>query len=336
MTKLVTKLATALATQRTCAQMLATAFDFARPLLFALPPETAHELTLKSLEAGIYPRPTAPDDTRLAVSLWGLAFPNPLGIAAGFDKDARVADAVLGMGFGFAEVGSVTPLPQAGNPHPRVFRLIEDGALINRLGFNNGGHAAALARLQARPAVGIVGVNVGANKDSANRIDDYVRQIDMFAPVASYFTCNISSPNTPGLRDLQQGSVFDELTARVVEARERVLLGDVADIAHHVDTSDLSPNALRAWVKDFIGMAPSGLTLLLQSFGFKHGIPLDADLVFDVRCLPNPHYDPALRALTGRDRPVIEFMRNPHRARMGSPRASEPHQSDRNLPPQRA
>ena len=153
--------------------MLAAAFDLARPLLFALEPEMAHELTLKSLEAGIYPRPSVPDDPRLALSVWGMEFPNPLGIAAGFDKDARVPDAVLGMGFGFAEIGSVTPLPQAGNPRPRVFRLIEDGALINRLGFNNGGHAQALARLQARRAAGVVGVNVGANKDATDRAADY-------------------------------------------------------------------------------------------------------------------------------------------------------------------
>src|SRR5262245_48256003 len=124
--------------------MLAAAFDVVRPLLFALPPELAHEVTLKSLEAGLYPRPTLADDPRLAVRVWGLEFPNPLGLAAGFDKDARVPDAVLGMGFGFAEVGSITPLAQEGNPRPRVFRLIEDAALINRLGFNNGGHGAAL------------------------------------------------------------------------------------------------------------------------------------------------------------------------------------------------
>ena len=135
-------------------------------------------------------------------------------------------DALLRLGFGFVEVGTVTPLPQSGNPRPRLFRLEPDEGVINRLGFNSEGADAVLRRLAARAGRGghggIVGVNVGANKDSADRIDDYVRQIEMFAPVASYFTCNISSPNTPGLRDLQQGSVFDELTARVVEARERV------------------------------------------------------------------------------------------------------------------
>jgi dihydroorotate dehydrogenase len=144
-------------------------------------------------------------------------------MAAGFDKHGEVPDALLRLGFGFVEVGTVTPLPQPGNPRPRLFRLPADEGVINRLGFNSEGAEAVLRRLAARAARGgIVGVNVGANKDSTDRIDDYVRQIEMFAPVASYFTCNISSPNTPGLRDLQQGSVFDELTARVVEARERI------------------------------------------------------------------------------------------------------------------
>ncbi|MET0192901.1 MAG: quinone-dependent dihydroorotate dehydrogenase [Hyphomicrobiaceae bacterium] len=203
--------------------MLAAAFDFARPLLFALEPEMAHELTLKSLEAGIYPRPSVPDDARLALSVWGIKFPNPLGIAAGFDKDARVPDAVLGMGFGFAEIGSVTPLPQAGNPRPRVFRLIEDGALINRLGFNNGGHAKALVRMHGRRAVGVVGVNVGANKDATDRAADYAAGVRLFTDVASYFTINVSSPNTPGLRDLQAPAALDDLLARVLAARAEVV-----------------------------------------------------------------------------------------------------------------
>lgn len=201
--------------------MLSALFDVARPLLFVLEPEHAHELTLKSLEAGVYPRPSAPDDARLATRLWGLECPNPFGIAAGFDKDARVPDAVLGMGFGHAEVGSITPLPQAGNPPPRVFRLVEDRAMINRLGFNNGGHAAALERLRRRPRRGIVGVNVGANKDTADRVGDYVAGIAAFAEVASYFTVNVSSPNTPGLRDLQAPAALDDLVARVLAERDR-------------------------------------------------------------------------------------------------------------------
>src|SRR5688572_5470132 len=197
-------------------------FDrIARPLLRALDPEDAHALAVKALKFAPLSRKT--DDARLAVRAFGLNFPNPVGMAAGFDKHAEVPDALLRVGFGFVEVGTVTPLPQSGNPRPRLFRLEPDEGVINRLGFNSEGADAVLRRLAARAGEGgIVGVNVGANKDSADRIADYVRQIEMFAPVASYFTCNISSPNTPGLRDLQQGSVFDELTARVVDARERV------------------------------------------------------------------------------------------------------------------
>lgn len=193
-----------------------------RPLLRQLEAEDAHSLAILGLRfAPIFPR--ARDDASLAVRAFGLNFPNPVGMAAGFDKHGEVPDALLRLGFGFVEIGTVTPLPQGGNPRPRLFRLPADEGVINRLGFNSEGAEAVLRRLAARAdRGGIVGVNVGANKDSADRIDDYVRQIDMFAPVASYFTCNISSPNTPGLRDLQQGSVFDELTARVVEARERV------------------------------------------------------------------------------------------------------------------
>ena len=201
--------------------MLEAVFALARPLLNALDPEQAHELTLRSLEAGIHPRSSAPDDARLAASAWGLAFPNPLGIAAGFDKDARVVGAVLGMGLGFAEIGTVTPRPQQGNPRPRVFRLTGDRALINRLGFNNGGHAAALARLQRHPPRGIVGVNVGANKDAPDRAADYVEGIRCFYDVASYFSVNVSSPNTPGLRDLQAPAALDDLLARVLAARAR-------------------------------------------------------------------------------------------------------------------
>src|SRR5262245_31719361 len=196
--------------------------SLARPLLRMLDPEHAHRLAVLGLKIPPFVKLTA-DDPRLAVRAFGLNFPNPVGMAAGFDKHGEVPDALLRLGFGFVEVGTVTPLPQSGNPRPRLFRLPDDEGVINRLGFNSEGSEAVLRRLAARAdRGGIVGVNVGANKDATDRIDDYVRQIDMFAPVASYFTCNISSPNTPGLRDLQQGSVFDELTARVVEARERV------------------------------------------------------------------------------------------------------------------
>ena len=199
--------------------MLSTLFDLARPALFALDPERAHEAALKSLELGVYPRDTAPADACLASRLGDLDLPNPLGIAAGFDKDARVPDAALAIGCGFAEVGTLTPRPQAGNPKPRLFRLIEDRAVINRYGFNNCGHPDALARMQRRARQGVVGVNIGANKDAVDRTADYVAGLEVFYDVASYFTVNISSPNTPGLRDLQAPAALDELLGRVMAAR---------------------------------------------------------------------------------------------------------------------
>ncbi len=169
----------------------------------------------------MFPAAVASDDASLAVSFAHLSLPNPVGIAAGFDKDARVPDAILRLGCGFAEIGTVTPLPQLGNPSPRVFRLPRDRAVINRLGFNNGGHAAALARLQRRTGPGVVGVNIGANKDATDRVADYVRGLETFYDVASYFTINISSPNTPGLRDLQDPAALEELLQRLLSARAK-------------------------------------------------------------------------------------------------------------------
>jgi dihydroorotate dehydrogenase len=193
-----------------------------RPLLHALDPEDAHALTLKLLKFAPA-LPLARDDPRLAVRAFGLNFPNPVGMAAGFDKNAEVPDVLLRLGFGFVEVGTITPRPQPGNPRPRLFRLDADGGVINRLGFNSQGADAVLRRLAARAeAGGIVGINVGANKDSADRVADYVALIERFASVASYVTVNISSPNTPGLRNLQQATALDDLLARVVDARERV------------------------------------------------------------------------------------------------------------------
>ncbi|MTD95611.1 quinone-dependent dihydroorotate dehydrogenase [Hyphomicrobium sp. xq] len=200
--------------------MLRQLFDLAPRALALLPPEQAHEVTLRSLELGVYPA-AADADPAQSVQFCGLALPNPIGIAAGFDKDARVPDAILGLGCGFAEIGTVTPLPQPGNPTPRVFRLKRDHAVINRLGFNNGGHAAALRRLQQRTQTGVVGVNIGANKDATDRVDDYVRGLDTFYGVASYFTINISSPNTPGLRDLQDPAALEALLGRLMTARAK-------------------------------------------------------------------------------------------------------------------
>jgi len=194
-------------------------FGLGQALLLAFDPERAHDLTLKTLELGLYPRAEGADDQRLKQTLFGLEFPNPVGMAPGFDKNARVPRQLLEMGFGFVEVGTLTPRAQSGNPAPRVFRSHADRAVINRLGFNNEGQAAALQRLKERPR-GIVGVNLGANRDSTDRIADYVEGVARMAPVADYFTINISSPNTPGLRDLQAPRKLGELLAKVQEARK--------------------------------------------------------------------------------------------------------------------
>jgi dihydroorotate dehydrogenase len=199
------------------------AFDtFSLPLLRWLDAEDAHRLAIQGLKL-LPPVRSRPDDDKLAVRAFGLNFPNPVGMAAGFDKNGEVPDALLRLGFGFVEIGSVTPRPQSGNPRPRLFRLERDEAVINRMGFNNDGAEVVLRRLAGRAHLGgIVGVNVGANKDSADRVADYVQLIERFATVASYFTVNISSPNTPGLRNLQQASQLDDLLAKVIEARDRV------------------------------------------------------------------------------------------------------------------
>jgi dihydroorotate dehydrogenase len=192
---------------------------FARAMLARLPPENAHRAAIAALKLAPLGSPPS-RDPKLAVDAFGLRFPSPLGLAAGFDKNAEVPQALLALGFGFVEVGTLTPRPQAGNPRPRLFRLPRDAALINRLGFNNSGYEAGRANLARRPIRGILGVNFGPNRDAADRIADYVLGVKTFAAAASYFTINISSPNTPGLRDLQRGEALDELVARVIEARE--------------------------------------------------------------------------------------------------------------------
>ena len=195
-------------------------FKALRPLLHCMDAETAHGLTIKALKTGFGGSAEISSPSNLATSCFGLNFQNTLGLAAGFDKNAEVPDVMLALGFGFVEVGTVTPRPQDGNPRPRLFRLSEDRAVINRLGFNNEGHAAVLARLRRRKhKPGIVGVNIGANKDSTDRISDYVAGIDAFSDVASYFTVNISSPNTPGLRNLQSAAELPALLERLNDAR---------------------------------------------------------------------------------------------------------------------
>lgn len=189
--------------------------------LFLLDPEVAHGMSITALRSGFLPTCHVPHDPRLQQTVAGLVFSNPLGMAAGYDKNAEVPGPLLKLGFGFTEIGTVTPRPQSGNPKPRIFRLVENEAVINRLGFNNEGHAAALARLIAAGLRGIVGVNIGANKDSEDRVADYVKGIETFASVASYFTANISSPNTPGLRDLQARESLAALLSAVLAQRDR-------------------------------------------------------------------------------------------------------------------
>ena len=195
--------------------------DVATSLLRLMPAEAAHRATIALTKASgpLLPSPEA-DDPSLKVSALGLSFPNPVGLAAGFDKDAEVPDAMAKLGFGFVECGTVTPRPQTGNPQPRLFRLTEDAAVINRMGFNNGGMAAAEKNLSARRGRGIVGINIGANKDREDCIRDYVQAFDRLSPLADYVTVNVSSPNTPGLRGLQNKDELSPLLGSLTAARK--------------------------------------------------------------------------------------------------------------------
>ncbi len=201
-------------------------YNFARSLLFALSPERAHGLALFGLKCGFIFSDHHIDDSVLAIRLWGMDFANPVGLAAGFDKNAEVACAMLAQGFGFVETGTVTPKPQAGNPKPRLFRLLEDQAVINRMGFNNLGldvYARNLKRRAGLGKCGIVGANIGANKDSEDRIADYVTCLRRLLGLAGYFTINISSPNTPGLRALQGRDALDDLLGQLVAVRREAV-----------------------------------------------------------------------------------------------------------------
>ena len=230
--------------------------DAAARALRTLDPETAHRLTIRALRLGLGPRVPGPDDPALAVEVGGLRLPNCIGLAAGFDKNAEAPDAMLAAGFGFVECGTVTPQPQDGNPRPRLFRLTPDRAVINRMGFNNQGLEAFAERLAGRRRRGVVGANLGANKDSADRIGDYVAGLKRLWGLADYFTVNVSSPNTPGLRDLQAKTALQELTGRVAEARAPlqesgdvpiflkvapdIAERDIGDIVHTVKASGLN------------------------------------------------------------------------------------------------
>ena len=243
-------------------------YPFLRPALFALDAERAHRLTLAALKRWPARHPPEPDPM-LATTVAGLAFPNPVGLAAGFDKDAEVWRPVLGLGFGFAEVGTLTPRPQAGNAKPRLFRLAGDRAVINRMGFNNGGQAAALPRLAGeRP--GLVGVNIGANKDSTDRIADYAEGVRAMAGAADYLTVNISSPNTPGLRALQHREALDELLAAVLEARAGAGPPVFLKVAPDLEPGDVEDIAGVSLVRGVDGLIVTNTTVSRPPLASRH------------------------------------------------------------------
>ncbi len=283
---------------------MSLAFHLARPILHAMDAEDAHRLTITALkcapEMGRGPI-TSPS---LKKHVFGLEFPNPVGLAPGFDKNAEVPDAMLAQGFGFVEVGTVTPLAQTGNTRPRLFRLKEDSAVINRMGFNNEGHAAVLQRLIARRGRGgIVGVNIGANKDSADRVGDYVKGLEVFEEVASYITINISSPNTPGLRNLQGKADLQRLLERVNAARKLkkpMLLKIAPDLAQDdlQDVADLcSGGAVDGVIISNTTLSRAGLgSPLAKEAGGLSGAPL---FELSTRCLADFH------AMSGGKIPLI-------------------------------
>ena len=260
-------------------------FPLLRPLLHALDAETAHRLTVAALQ--LSPRGSLPQPPAcLGVDAFGLHFAHPLGLAAGFDKNGEVPDQMLAQGLSFVEVGTVTPEPQAGNPRPRLFRLSEDGAVINRMGFNNEGHRALRRRLERRRSRGgIVGVNIGANKDSSDRVADYVQGFRTFADMASYLTVNISSPNTPGLRNLQAKSELEVLLGRLAEARAgRISPALLVKIAPDLDDHVLDDAAEVFLATGIDGVIVSNTTLsrpdlrsaLAKETGGLSGLPLFA------------------------------------------------------------
>ncbi|KLK90431.1 dihydroorotate dehydrogenase [Microvirga vignae] len=241
--------------------MIGTLFSLAKPALHALDAETAHQLTIRSLS--LMPITPAPrDDARLAVDVFGRRFPNPVGLAAGFDKQCEVPDQLLSLGFGFVELGGVVPKPQAGNPRPRVFRLTQDEAIINRFGLNSDGLEIArqrLSRRRGRP--GIVGVNIGANKETSDRIADYVNCIQGLCGLVDFLTVNVSSPNTPGLRDLQGEAFLDDLLARSLDARNKADEGRKKTTILLKIAPDISLETLDAIVATALKRGIDGLTV---------------------------------------------------------------------------
>ncbi len=237
-------------------------------LLRRLDPEDAHALALKALRLGLAGAPGPVAAPRLAVRLFGRDLPNPVGVAAGFDKNAVALDATLACGFGFVEVGAVTPRPQPGNPRPRLFRLPEDRAVINRFGFNNDGLAAVAARLRARRRTGVVGVNLGANKDSADRVADYVTLIEGLRGLADFLTVNVSSPNTPGLRGLQDRAALDALLAACRSAAGETPLA--LKIAPELGEAELADVAALAEAHGLAAIIATNTTLLREGLHGPH------------------------------------------------------------------
>lgn len=229
--------------------------------LRCLDAEDAHRAAILALRAARPVLRAQPDDPILATRLWGLEFPNPVGLAAGFDKHAEAPDALLALGFGSVEIGSVTPRPQPGNPRPRVFRLPEDGAVINRYGFNSEGIAAVAARLNARPRGGVLGVNLGKNKDSADAAEDYAAGAAALARFADYLVINVSSPNTPGLRALQDRAALDALVARVQAALPDHPPPLLVKIAPDMAAEDLADIAAVARARELAGIIVSNTTI---------------------------------------------------------------------------
>lgn len=239
-------------------------YSLVRPLLRCVDPETAHQYAIRALRAGLGPRGSGADDPILATRVWGMDFTNPIGLGAGFDKHAEVPDAALAMGFGFVETGTVTPKPQPGRDRPRLFRLDEDEAVINRFGFNSQGvavFAERLAERRKRGARGIVGANIGKNKDTVEAVDDYVACIEALSAYADYIVVNVSSPNTPGLRALQAREQIAALLRTVIDVRTRatpkgskppVLVMKVAPDLTQAELRDLGEVAVESGIDGLI------------------------------------------------------------------------------------
>ena len=232
-------------------------FCIAGPLVRLLPAETAHGLTVALLKTGLAPHQPSYNDPILSIRLWGRDFKNPVGLAAGFDKNAEVPDAMLGQGFGFVEIGSVTPRPQPGNPRPRLFRLTPDQAVINRMGFNNEGMEVVAGRLARRRRAGIVGANLGKNKDTEDAASDYEKGVRTLGPLADYLVINVSSPNTPGLRALQGKEPLEQLVRRTRKAVDALavkvpLLLKIAPDLTEEDLRDIAEVALESGLDGLI------------------------------------------------------------------------------------